>query len=94
MISKNTVRVRAKKSQTFIDLTPECKAIQDQIMDRIKANCYKAYPLIEPPLPWLLEPGEARDNTSGGYHTEFIRDQLPLGGEIPSLSLDRSPSTS
>ena len=69
LISKNTVRVRAKKSQTFIDLTPECKAIQDQIMDRIKANCYKAYPLIEPPLPWLLEPGEARDNTSGGYHT-------------------------
>lgn len=40
--------------------------------------CYKAEPLIEPPLPWKYQEGIARENWSGGYHNEFIRKQHRL----------------
>lgn len=78
LISKSTVMVSKNRSATFVELSPETLAIQEAIFNKIKDISYFAYPLIEPPLDWILEDGEARDNTSGGYHTDFIREQTPL----------------
>ena len=78
LINKTTVQVSKTRKATFVDLSDKTKFYQEQIFNRIKELSYFAYPLIEPPLPWLLEVGEARDNTSGGYHTDFIREQTPL----------------
>ena len=78
LVKKFTTYVKAKKKTTFIELTPECLAMQEALFDRMKSLSYMSWPLIEPPLSWQVEAGEARDNTSGGYHTQFIREQLPL----------------
>ena len=78
LITKSTVMVSKNRSATFVDLSPETLDIQDMLYSKVKEISYLSYPLIEPPLPWLLEDGEGRDNTSGGYHTDFIRQQLAL----------------
>ena len=67
-----------RKTTNYVDLSPETKAVQDHLFHKMTEMSYLAYPLIEPPLPWVSEIGEARDNTSGGYHTDFIREQLTL----------------
>ena len=77
LITKTLSR-KHKKTVTYVDLSPETKLIQDTIFNDMKEISYLAYPLIEPPLHWLPQTGEARDNTSGGYHTEFIREQTSL----------------
>ena len=78
LITKETVMVTKTRKATFVHLSPETLAVQEILYSKMREISYMAYPLIEPPLPWLLEDGEARDNTSGGYHTDFIREQLPL----------------
>ena len=94
LITKTTVMVSRNRSATFVDLSPEVKAVQEMIFNKVKDISYLAYPLIEAPLPWLLEEGEARDNTSGGYHTDFIREQTALcrgryyKSEFGSISID------
>ena len=77
LITKTIAR-RGKKTTAYVDLSPETKRIQETIFNEMKEISYFAYPLIEPPLHWLPQAGEARDNTSGGFHTDFIREQTAL----------------
>ena len=78
LITKTNVK-RGKKTYAFIDISPEAKAIQEQVFSKACEHSYLAYPLIEPPMPWqYIEGQQSRYNTTGGYHSEWIREQLPM----------------
>ncbi|MDC0261206.1 hypothetical protein OAK65_03710 [Synechococcus sp. AH-551-N17] len=69
---------RGKKSYKFLDLSPEVAQLQSEMFDNCCEVSYLKWPLIDKPLPWQHQPGEARTNTTGGYHTDSYREQLPL----------------
>ncbi len=77
LITKTNAK-RGKKTYAFIDLSPQLTKLQDDLFSKFTEHSYLAYPLIEKPIPWSFLPGESRNNTSGGYHTDWIREQLPL----------------
>ena len=77
LITKTNTK-RGKKTYSFIDLSPDAKQLQDKIFNQACEHSYLAYPLIEKPIPWQYKEGESRHNTSGGYHSDWIREQLPM----------------
>ena len=77
LISKTNVR-RGKKTFSFIDLSERTVELQDTLFSKSTEHSYLAYPLIEKPEPWKYNEGESRYNTTGGYHSDWIREQLPM----------------
>ncbi|WP_115014955.1 DNA-directed RNA polymerase [Synechococcus sp. UW140] len=69
---------RGKKSYKFLDLSPSACDLQDQLFSECCEVSYLKWPLIDKPISWRHQPGEARKNTTGGYHTDSYRKQLPL----------------
>ncbi len=69
---------RGKKNFKFLDLTPQVAQLQNEMFDNCCEVSYLKWPLIDKPLPWQHQSGEARHNTSGGYHSDLFREQLPL----------------
>ena len=72
------VKQEGVKKAKYVFLSDEYIQLHERIFDDLKDVAYLKRPLIEPPLPWQHEPGPAIKNTSGGYHTDSLRNQLKL----------------
>jgi DNA-directed RNA polymerase, mitochondrial len=78
LIEKSTITNKNKKKTTRIKLHQSiAQAIKDEGL-HIEAISYFRWPLIDPPLPWVNQPGISRKNRTGGYHTDHLRQQLPM----------------
>jgi len=75
---RHEVKQEGKKKTKYVFLTDEYIRLHQQIFDDLKDVAYLKRPLIEPPLPWQHQPGPAIKNTTGGYHTDQLRQQLKL----------------
>jgi len=87
LIDLVNVRVSKKlvKKVVFKD-----KHIQDrfiQYADAFLEGAHLNHPLIEPPKNWELSEGYAKDNNSGGYHTDVMRDRKFMSRDYDSLSV-------
>ena len=67
-----------KKTKGYIRLTPAYLEWVDKYYSQMEDIAYFRKPLIEKPLPWEFKKGPSRFNTSGGYHTDALRNQLPM----------------
>ena len=72
------VKQEGKKKSKYVFLSDEYIQLHDQIYEDLKDVAYLKRPLIEPPLHWQHQPGPATKNTTGGYHTDQLRQQLKL----------------
>jgi DNA-directed RNA polymerase len=67
-----------KKSVSYVRLAPHLTQYFDEYFEEMLDLAYFRKPLIEKPLPWVLEDGYSIRNTSGGYHSDKLRTQFPL----------------
>ena len=77
IIDKVNKRV-GKKTKGYVTLTPKYIEFFNEFYAEMEDIAYFRKPLIEKPLPWVYEPGPSIKNVSGGYHTEKLRNQLPM----------------
>ena len=77
LITKTNVK-RGNKTYGYINLSESTIALQEQLFDKACEHSYMAMPLIEKPIHWQWQEGESRHNTTGGYHCDWIREQLPM----------------
>ena len=92
LINRNWSYNQTGKKQSYIELTPQAIALHDRTFQQMLDICYMSYPLLVPPIDWTKQVGLAVDNTTGGYYTDFIREQNPLcrGGHYRSEFSDLS----
>ena len=67
-----------KKTKGYIRLTNQYLEWVDTYYEQLEDIAYFRKPLIEKPLPWEFKQGPSRFNTTGGYHTDALRNQLPM----------------
>ena len=86
LVKRNLSREKSVKSRSYLQLTDEAVKLHAETFQEILDTCYLSYPLLVPPIEWKKQKGLAIHNTTGGYHTDFIRDQNPLcrGGHYRS----------
>lgn len=77
IIQKENVRV-GKKTKGYVKLTPEYIDYFERYYEAMEDIAYFRKPLIEKPLEWQYLPGPSIHNTTGGYHTDKLRNQLPM----------------
>jgi DNA-directed RNA polymerase len=78
LVKRALAKVPPRQLQTFLQFTPALLEQQRLLMDEVESLTFHSWPLIVPPLPWLTSTDESRHNTTGGYHTELCRSQLPI----------------
>ncbi len=66
------------RSQTYLHFTPAFLEQQALLMSQVEALSFFSWPLIVPPIPWQTTTDESRNNSTGGYHSDLCRTQLPL----------------
>ena len=71
-------RVSGTKSPNFLYPSPELAQYQQKLRQELDDISDMGWPLIEPPLDWTYQQGESRFNTTGGYHSQWLRDTHPL----------------
>ena len=81
------------KTTGYIQLTPAYLEWVDKYYSQMEDIAYFRKPLIEKPLPWQFKEGASRFNTSGGYHTDALRNQLPMCRGAAHMSHFGEPST-
>jgi DNA-directed RNA polymerase len=77
LITIKTVR-KGKKTINYVSLSQQFQVLHEECYEQLKSVAYFQRPLIEPPIPWQVSDGYSIDNTTGGYHTENLRSQLPM----------------
>ena len=71
-------RVSRTKSPNFLYPSPQLAQYQQQLRQELDDIADMGLPLIEPPLDWKYQEEESRFNTTGGYHSQWLRDTHPL----------------
>lgn len=66
------------KKQSYVELTDEAIALHEQTFQQMIEMAYLSYPLLVPPVEWEKQKGLAIHNVSGGYYTDWIREQNPM----------------
>ena len=77
IVIKENKRV-GKKTKGYVSLTPAYIQFFNDFCDQMEDIAYFRKPLIEKPLPWIHQDGPSIKNVSGGYHTDKLRNQLPM----------------
>ena len=67
-----------KKKQKYVELHPDILFKQHEIFSEVLNTSYMKWCLLDKPIPWLHQDCLSKDNTSGGYHNDWIRNELPL----------------
>ena len=67
-----------KKTIGYIRLTKIYQEFFDKHFEEMADIAYYRKPLIEKPLEWQATSGYAIKNTTGGYHTDKLRNQYPM----------------
>lgn len=91
-VCKRVLKRVGKREQGFLVFSDSFLAKQQLLTMEVESMSYLAWPLIEPPLPWIRGIKEDRHNYSGGYHTELLRHQNPLCRGYQYRSLFGQPS--
>lgn len=79
MVTLEMASVKAGKTPKFLVFTPEFLEQQRHTFEEVKSISFKEWPLLVPPLPWVVSADQqARHNFSGGFHSDLCRHQLPM----------------
>jgi len=71
-------RVSETKSPNFLYPSPALAQYQQKLRQQMDDIADMGWPLIEAPLDWTYQEEESRFNTTGGYHSQWLRDTNPL----------------
>ncbi len=78
LVKRTIAREKSNKTRSYLELTDQAIALHQETFQRVIDLCYLSYPLLIPPLDWKKDIGLAKENTTGGYYTDFIREQNKL----------------
>ena len=70
--------VSGTKSPNFLYQSDGLAEYQQIIRQKMDDVADMSWPLIEAPLNWQYKEDESRFNTTGGYHSQWLRDTHPL----------------
>ena len=83
-ILQKKLKRQGRKTIGVYEFSDQLKAYAiDHQQDLEELSIFK-HPLIEPPRDWVLEPGPARNNISGGYHIPAFKRDFKLQGRVHS----------
>lgn len=70
--------VSGTKSPNFLYLSVGLAEYQKIIRQQMDEVAEMGWPLIDVPLDWQYREDKSRDNKTGGYHSQWLRDTHPL----------------
>ena len=77
-IATKYVKRSGKKTIGFIKLSDAYQQFYEEHFEAMIDFAYYRKPLIEKPLKWECQSGYSIKNTTGGYHTDKLRNQFPM----------------
>ena len=76
--ARTAKRVSGTKSPNFLYPSQDLAQYQQKLRQKMDDIADMGWPLIEPPLDWKFQEAESRFNTTGGYHSQWLRQTNPL----------------